>query len=266
MPPPPDITILSVDHGLFPGASSFNLQISPEEPLLLAGLSIHWEETKPRPVLVRIEKILAAFSSSFSAHQCRGPHSYRIFGPSAPKAPASHTHPRGNEGQGPGIAHFDPCLALAHLIEHAIIDIQCSITDQPRCSGFTGGHREPPDRYDLMVECPHYLLGRFCLALAVTWVTSAAMGHELGREERLILSSARRVFRMNGRAWTSLRLARELEITEGEADRALKALTEVGFLAITHWPLNFSGLRQYHLADGSPGSSTGPEPSNPYVS
>ena len=69
---------------------------------------------------------------------------------------------------------LDARLALAHLIEHAVIDFESAITRATRISGVTGARRSPPGRFDLMVECPDPAVGRLCLALAVLSLTGAA--------------------------------------------------------------------------------------------
>ena len=44
-------------------------------------------------------------------------------------------------------------LNILHLMEHVIIDIQCTITKMKKCSGITCNYHKPPNRFDIFVEC-----------------------------------------------------------------------------------------------------------------
>ncbi|MBD3290799.1 hypothetical protein GF337_18475 [candidate division KSB1 bacterium] len=44
-------------------------------------------------------------------------------------------------------------LHILHLLEHVLIDIQCSITKMKKCSGITCNYHKPRNRYDIFVEC-----------------------------------------------------------------------------------------------------------------
>jgi hypothetical protein len=253
----PEIAIVAVDFGRFPAASRLNPKIPPESTLLLAILDIRWDAEDPVAAVHSVEVILDGFSPTFSLHECRGPHAYRVL------APETRRRPRETAGKKPGphgtAAPFDPGLALAHLIEHAVIDFQCALTDLSRCSGVTGARQVPHGRFDLMVECPDPRVGRCCLALSVAWLTAAASGHVLGEEELRILATARLVCRNGSAPLTPPEVARRLQIRESEAGRALEALREFGFVVRRSWAMNFSGIREYLLpTDGEEAPSGAP--------
>lgn len=55
----------------------------------------------------------------------------------------------------------------AHLLEHVIIELQCSLTRMPMCSGVTCNLWEPENRFDIFVECVKPALGHFVGRLGV---------------------------------------------------------------------------------------------------
>jgi hypothetical protein len=249
---PPEIAIVKVDHGVFPEASSLNRRIAPDSPLLVATLDIRWDEPDPASVVGGLEEMLRLISSSFSFHQCRGPHVYHVFTGGSRGSSAAAPSRLGRRPLQWVPARFDGCLALAHLIEHAIIDFQCGIAEVTRCSGLTGAHRSPTGRFDLMIECRDFSVGRCCLALAVVWLTAGAAGTPIGAEERRTLSVARLAYRQGARLLTPIGAAAELGISEAQAGRALEALRQVGFLSEPGCTMNFSGLPSYRVAGTRP--------------
>jgi len=229
----PDVRILALALGPVEGASSLNRRIVRDRPLLRATLDIVWDPPDPRGALDRIEAALCAFSPSFTRHECRGPAGYQVF-------EAAH-RPR------PGTQPLDGRLALAHLIEHAVIDFASSITHARRISGLTGAHREPAGRFDLMVECPDLSVGRLCLLLAVRALTGAADARPPGRDERRILATARLAYRHPGRVWTALSIARTFDWPRVRAAAALASLHDLGYLAAVADSMNFSGISRYEV-------------------
>ena len=243
---PPEIGIVRVDHGTFPSVAALNRKIAPGGPLLLATLDIHWEEPDPVSAVMRLEKMLQEFSPSFAWHECRGPHLYHVF-----VDRTDRTSRRLASSRRGGIrgfqATFDGRLALAHLVEHAVIDFQCTVTGERRCSGITGAHRDCPGRYDLLIECRDFSVGRCCLALSVVWITEAAVGEGLGPEERRILAAAATAFRTSPGPLTATQIARSLGVGETAAQRALEALRQVGFLTESVSTMNLSGVSEYYV-------------------
>src|SRR5258705_7421036 len=166
MAPSPEIRIAKLQYGPLPGAPSLNPKISPRQPLLFATLDIRWEPRAPRSAVARLEENLLAFSPDFAKHECRGEGAYRVFAARGPESPsrsgaAGHAHSASVGGE-----PHDGRLALAHLLEHAVIAFQCAITDASRGSGITAAHQSTSGRFDLMVECQEERTGRRCLVLA----------------------------------------------------------------------------------------------------
>jgi len=243
----PEVQVVQVEFGPSDQAASLNREIEPGGRLLRAALDIRWDEPDPLSALARIERRLVEFSPTFRSHRCRGPLAYHVFarqrddrtadasaaGPAVPESPTQA---------------FDACLALAHLIEHAVIDFESSITEETRISGVTGARRKPPGRFDVMVECHENSIGRFCLALAVTTLTAAADARPPGRPERDALAAVRLAYRHPGRWWTPGAFARALGWSYPQALRALSSLRDLGYLTEFPHTVNISGLPQYRVS------------------
>ena len=231
----PEVLIVDVDYAPVEVAASLNRRIARGRPLLRATLDILWDNPDPVPSLDRIEAALEAFSPSFQRHECRGPAGYHVF--VIDRRPR-HGGPQPSDGR----------LALAHLIEHAVIDFESTITHARRISGLTGALRDPPGRFDLMIECPDPAIGRLCLALAIRALTGAADARPPGRREQHILAAARLAYHNPGRVWTPPGVARAFDWPYGRAAAALSSLRELGYLTPLEYSMNFSGLPRYAVA------------------
>jgi len=240
----PEVLVVQIEFGPSPLAASLNREIEPGSQLLRAALDIRWNEPDPVLALRRIERRLLDISPTFMSHRCRGPIAYHVFvrrpngaaaGPDPPAVPEGEAQP------------FDACLALAHLIEHAIIDFESAVTEEARVSGVTGARRTPPGRFDVMVECDDQRVGRLCLTLAVATLTAAA-GPPSGRPERDALAAVRLAHRHPGRTWTPGAVARALGWTFPRAVRALSSLRDLGYLTELPYTVNISGVPQYRVS------------------
>ncbi len=241
MPTAPDIRVVTIEHGPLPGARSLNPRFGTGRSLLFASLDIAWSPVDPAAAIARLEESLLAFRPGFARHECRGAERYHVFAGARGAVPADYgSGARARDG-------FEPALALAHLLEHAVIDFQCSILRERRCSGVTAARRAPPGRFDLMVECGDPDVGRLCLALAIAWLTSALRGHTLGLPEREILLAARLAHDHRGQRLRSAPVARALRLPEPRAEIALAALREAGYLVETPYTMNLSGLPVYRV-------------------
>jgi hypothetical protein len=65
---------------------------------------------------------------------------------------------------------MDSITDIIHLIEHVIIDIQCSVSKMKICSGITCNYYEPRNRYDIFVECIDDQIGYYGAQLAIELV------------------------------------------------------------------------------------------------
>ena len=241
MPTAPEIRVARIDYGPLLEARLLNPKITADSPLLLATLDIRWDPPDPVAAVARLEEALLAVCPGLALHECRGPSSYHVL------AGARRLREATPGGSG---SRLEAPLALAHLVEHAIIDFQCDILGERRCSGITAARRAPRGQFDLIVECPDLHVGRCCLSLATTWLTSAALGHTLGSAEREILAAARLARARTGEPLGPRAVARALHVPQARAERALSALSEVGYLVETRYTVNLSGVPEYRICRG----------------
>jgi len=246
---PPDVRVVGVEFAPSRLAASLNREIAPGSELMRAALDIHWSEPEPIAALTRIESRLVDFSPTFRSHQCRGPIAYHVFLRDRSGASGDTAGERG-PSSGDAAQPFDACLALAHLIEHAVIDFESTVTEEARISGITGARRNPPGRFDVMVECHDRRIGRLCLGLAVAALTGAADERPPGRRERETLAAVRLAYRHPGRTWTPGAVARVLGWSFPQAARALSSLHDLGYLTESPLTVNISGVPQYRVGPG----------------
>jgi hypothetical protein len=250
----PDVTVVALSYGPYPEAAALNPRLAPDQPLLLATLDIFWSPPDPAAEIARLEESLVGLSPGLAAHQCRGLPAYHVFlgarrggRPGADGAGAAPGDAPGAGEDAPGPAPYDARLAFAHLVEHAVIDFQCSITGRRRCSGVTGAHAARDGRYDILVESTGPRVGNACLALAAAWLAEAAAGRRLGDDEREILTVAAWLHGRDGGAWSAPLLSLALGLTETGAGRALAALADVGYVEGMRATMSLDGLREYRV-------------------
>lgn len=61
-------------------------------------------------------------------------------------------------------------LDIIHIVEHVIIDLQCSLTNMKICSGITCNYKQPRNRYDIFVECVDQKIGLNAALTAIEMV------------------------------------------------------------------------------------------------
>lgn len=237
MPFPPQIDVEQVLFDRFPIAAALNPRIRAARPLLRVALRIQWDDGDPSAALGQVEKGLLSFSPDFRRHTCRGPDGYALF--------AGNGRGRTRSAMAP--AAFEGSLALAHLIEHMVIEFECRVSDLRVCSGVTGALRRTPGLYHLFVETPEPGVGRFCLALALRTIRAQLEGRLPGPQEDEALSGARLAFSRPQQRLTAPRVARALSWTQTSAARALELLRDLGCLREEPYAVNLSGLPAYRL-------------------
>jgi len=88
--------------------------------------------------------------------------------------------------------HNNFILNVIHLMEHIIIDIQCTISHMKICSGVTCNYYEPSNRYDIFVECIDERVGYYAVQLVFDLVHNLLSNnrilpsYEINLEDRLI--------------------------------------------------------------------------------
>jgi hypothetical protein len=239
MPVVPQIDVEEILYGRFPVAATLNRRIRAARPLLRVTLRIRWDDRDPSAALGQVEKELLAFSPGFGQHSCRGADGYEVFTGNGGRRTRGGAAPPGLDGG----------LALAHLIEHMVIEFECRVADLRLCSGVTGALRRTPGLYHLFVETTERGVGRFCLALALRTMRAQFDGRPPGAEEDEALSAARLAFSRPQQRLTIPLMASALSWSPSTAARALALLRDLGFLREEPYGVNLSGLAAYRLDD-----------------
>jgi hypothetical protein len=244
MSAPPAVTVRRILYGILPEALLLNPRFVPNHPLLLATLEIRWKPLRPRHAIAALERELLAFSPSFARHECRGDGAYHLL------AAGEKGETPAEEEAWSAIRSFEAPLALAHLIEHAVIDFQTGVTAARRCSGVTAAYLRDSTRFDLLVECREPEVGSCCLLLAVSWITRALAGKAPAAPEREVLEVLRLIVASGRGSWVAPSVARSLGWSEARGERALAALRKSEFLEDCPGTMNFSGCREYRVRRG----------------
>ncbi len=250
----PAIRALSLDVGSHPQARRLNPQFSPEAPLLRLRVEVSWDPRDASTTLFGLEGRLARLSPTLARHQCRGHHDYRIL----------RTLARDTGGPPRLGRDFEPSLALAHVLEHLIIDAVSFLTGAPIVSGATGALRGVPHRYDVFVECPDPALARLVVALPLSWLSSLAAGGSLDGEGWTTLVVARHLYlRRHAGPCDPVALSRRLMRSPGEVEAALRWLERNGFACRVGYTMNFSGVEYCRLKTASSETSASLERPRP---
>ncbi|MFQ5670014.1 MAG: hypothetical protein ACE5HD_05785 [Acidobacteriota bacterium] len=236
-----DITIRLHGAGLhrYPRIRKLNPSFRRNVPLLKLQVTIDWSPPDPAHALAELQERLAGVSPSFRRHQCRGQEGYRLFqGP---------THDGATQDSG---GSLEASLALAHLIEHVMIDVISFITSSHRVSGVTGAPWDSNRPLDLFVECPDLSLASLSIHLAMTWLLALLEGHSLNGCGRPTLELARHLYRNRFQSVVPRRAARELSQAPDKVLEALRFLEKAGFACQERHTMNFSGTTYYHVCPG----------------
>jgi hypothetical protein len=177
---PARIRVLSCRFGPHPESQPLNPRFRPDSSRLQLALDIEWEPRDAVAALARLEQELAAVCPSLAAHDCGGTGAYRIL--------------RAREATA-GAPDFEAPLALAHLLEHVLIDAVAAVSGEPRVSGATGARRDAARRFDLFVECPDAALVPPLVRLALAWLAAGLDGGGLDGAGGPVLDVLRRLYR-----------------------------------------------------------------------
>jgi len=174
------ILITGSEIGSYPTVLPLNSMFRPDVPLLKLQVEIDWMPRSPAQALSSLEQRLVEFCPSLRQHECRGHRPYQIL--------------CSDEQKASGHRPIEVSLALAHLLEHVLIDALAFITSTPRVSGLTGAHKNSTQRFDIFVECSDASLAPFVVWLAVSWVSAALDGTPLDGAGRPALEVVRALY------------------------------------------------------------------------
>ena len=224
------IRILGAAVGRFPQVLSLNPAFRPELNRLKLTLDIDSRLADPQTTLLDVEEELLLVCPSLQWHQCRGPHEYRLFESQA----AARAAPP-----------IEANLALAHLIEHVMIDTIAFVTDAESVSGITGAHTNSDYRFDIFVECPDESVLALAGYVGITWIASLLRGEGVNEVSHAALALARFLYWHQPRAVSVRCAAQHLQSAPEEILRAFSWLRAIGWAHEVPHTINFSGLSAF---------------------
>lgn len=226
------IQVLASDLGSFLHVLSLNPAFRLEARRLRLTLEINCELVQAGRTLLDLDEQLLSACPSLRLHQCRGPHEYRLF-----------------ESQADDFAAppIEANLALAHLIEHVMIDTVAFVTEAESVSGVTGAYTNSSSRFDVFVECPDESVGALATYVGITWIASLLRGARVNGAARSALGLARYLYQERPRAVDTRRAARELNREPSEIEQDFGWLMASGYAREVPQSMNFSGLPAYQL-------------------
>ena len=248
----PSVNVLASDYGYHPSILALNQSLRPDTPTLRLTLEINWNPRDPVRSLSDLETGLLEVCPDLGRHHCRGPAQYHV-----------HAALRNNAQNGDGrefatqdhlpfrqraAGAIEPSLALAHLIEHAMIEAVAFLTDSEKVSGVTGAHRYSVRRFDVYVECPDHTVGLLARYVGITWILSLLRRGSFDRAESLALQGAKLLY---NRRPDSLEPAHAAEVLGIEAELArdiLDRLEAAGFARRAVYTLNQSGTPHFQVS------------------
>ena len=146
----------------------------------------------------------------------------------------------------------EPGLALAHLIEHVMIDAVAFVTGLQRVSGVTGAHQNSERRFDVYVECPEYPVCLLARYVGISWVLTLLQRGSLDSAGAQTLPVARLIYNLGSRSLDPRRAAVEVGMDEADALEILERLEVAGFARRNVYAVNLSGTPYFRLSsDGA---------------
>lgn len=118
-------------------------------------------------------------------------------------------------------------IDTAHLLEHLIIELQCSLAQMRMCSGITCGLWEPENRFDIFVECEKANVASFAGRLGVNIVNEVMRRGKMTSSQERMLRIAPMLLECP--TLSSAHLARQLKWSTAIVSRSLSALRELEF-------------------------------------
>jgi len=208
-----------------------NSRFRPDVPLLKLQVDIDWDPRHPLRALSCLEERLVELCPGLRQHQCRGHLRYHIL--RSGEQPEDEKEP------------IEASLALAHLLEHVLIDTLAFITSSPLLSGITGARRDSAQRFDIFVECPDPSLAPLIVRLAVSWISELLGGTPIDGGGRLTLDLVHFLYQRRSEGLAMKEIAQHLGREPDEVRQALLWLEQNAFARKE--PVNLSGAERYRL-------------------
>jgi hypothetical protein len=213
------IEVLDSDFGLHPQILPLNPSLRPDASSLKLRLRVGWEPDDPTQPLRALEERLSLACPGFSRHECRGPAEYHVRRFSRERS-LPLLRPR---------APVEGALALAHLVEHVMIDVVAFVARASSVSGVTGALARARATYDVFVECPDASTAALAAFLGPAWVASLLEGDALAPDGRSLLETARALNDRRPEARSAAEIARQLGRAPGSIEACLGVLEKAGY-------------------------------------
>ena len=214
------IRIASSEVGLFPESLTLNRRFRPDVQRIKLAVEIEWEPFGRSKALGRLEESLVALSPTLRQHECFGQSGYRIL--------------RGLDGRrreaDVEVTGIELPLAVAHLLEHLMIDMVATLTGESLISGATGARWDSRQRFDIFVECPDVAVAPLVVRLSVSWMKAMLAGRELDGTGRPALELAQQIYAGAGRGFDPTAWARRQRRDPHRVASALRWLQRNGFV------------------------------------
>jgi hypothetical protein len=214
------IRVVASDFGLHPQVLTLNPRFRPDVPRIRLDVEIAWKGRDPHGALASFEDALVSVCPTLREHECRGHPEYRIL---TRRSGRSRKRSRSAEP-------FDMPLALAHLLEHLMIDAIAWVTGETLISGATGARRDSPQRFDIFVECPDPVIASFAVQLSHSWMNTLLRGKLLDGTGRPTLQLAQTLYQGRPGPLAVADLAARIDRHPRELSHALQWLEENGFV------------------------------------
>ncbi len=236
------IHIADADLGSHPEAHALNAAFRRDMPILKLCVEVNWEPKVPAAAVAALEAALLEVCPSLRNHQCRGDRTYRVL--------------RSTNGKNKKVQRGEPPieapLALAHLLEHVVIDAISFITDEPVVSGATAALKDSLNQFDIFVESPDAAVASLTVGLARGWITAIVGGASPDGAGRMTLELSRQLYRSRPRPVEVCAIVRGLGCEANEVRSGLRWLVQHGLVRRTPHTVNFSGLSYFELSASGP--------------
>jgi hypothetical protein len=136
-----------------------------------------------------------------------------------------------SEEEGVSIKRVGEVADFPHLLEHLIVDLQCTLGNMKSCSGITCGWKNPENRFDLFIECNDPRLGVFATCFGINLINSYLNGGNGENDLELMLKLARLVEDYPETHDAIRQLADCLSESVDNITRALEQLSECHFFS-----------------------------------
>jgi hypothetical protein len=127
------------------------------------------------------------------------------------------------------IRRVDEIADFPHLLEHLIVDLQCTLAGMGVCSGITCGWKNPEHRFDLFVECDDPRIGVFAACFGTHLINNFLAGRPGEDDYGLMLQVAGLVESFPETKEAIRRLAAALNESVENITRAVNMLAQFNF-------------------------------------